>query len=64
MTWRIRLAEWLLRHTTYSVVSDAVLCDYYTILVEEQRVREVIERQTHLRPVLDLLTPRKGERMH
>ena len=65
MTWRWKLARLLLRDDPdWLILPTAMFEDYLRRLAEEEKVRELIEAHGHLTPVLDLLTPRKNERMH
>jgi hypothetical protein len=65
MTWRTRLAEWLIRNDTeYVLVPTEHYLAYVRMLSAEEKLRALIQQHMHLSPTLDLLLPRKGEVKH
>lgn len=64
MTWRVRLARFILRSDPdWMVCLTSDYCAFIRLLVEEDKVRSIIAQHAQLGPVLDLL-PRKPETRH
>jgi hypothetical protein len=65
MTWRYRLAQWLLKPTPeWMVAPTAMIEAYTTILIEEEKLRAWLAQYPHLQPTFEVLRPSKREVKH
>jgi hypothetical protein len=65
MTWRWRLATWLLKPTPeWIVVPTDSWAKYIRILAEEAAVRRYLKAHPHLVPTFEALRPSKKARLH
>jgi len=65
MTWRLRFVRWLLRHEAdWILVPTEHYIDYTRILIEEAKLRALINRTPELSPVMDLFRTSKREILH
>jgi hypothetical protein len=65
MTWRWRLAKWLLQHEPeWMLVPTEHYLDYTRIIIEEQKVRAFLATNPHLVPTFETLSPVKKAWRH